>query len=154
MVMDLRYQRRLAAEILGVGENNIVFDPEQLDRISNAITREDVKRLIKEGIIKIEVPQRNSRGRWKILHEAKKKGRYRGPGSRKGSSSARTDHHYEWVYRIRKIRQFLKWLRDHEIIDSKTYRKLYRLSKGGAFDSLAALKRYMKDNNLLPSNFK
>ncbi|MCC6058463.1 MAG: 50S ribosomal protein L19e, partial [Desulfurococcaceae archaeon] len=56
--------------------------------------------------------------------------------------------------RIRKIRRFLKWLRDQKIIDSKTYRRLYRLAKGGAFDSLASLKRYLKENNLLPPDFK
>jgi len=152
--MDLRYQRRLAAEVLGVGENNIIFDPEHLDRVANAVTREDIKKLVEEGIIKVENPRRNSRGRWRIRHEARKKGRHRGPGSRKGSLSARTSHYYRWVYRIRKIRRFLKWLRDQEIIDSKTYRRLYRLAKGGAFDSLASLKRYLKENNLLPPDFK
>lgn len=152
--MDLHYQRRLAAEILGVGENNIVFDLEQLDKIANAVTREDIKRLIKEGIIRAEVQRRNSRGRWREFHNAKKEGRHRGPGSRKGSSEARTEHHYKWVYKIRKIRRFLKWLRDHEIIDSRTYRRLYRLAKGGSFDSLATLKRYMKDHNLLPQHIR
>ncbi|MCC6057952.1 MAG: 50S ribosomal protein L19e, partial [Desulfurococcaceae archaeon] len=55
--MDLRYQRRLAAEVLGVGENNIIFDPEHLDRVANAVTREDIKKLVEEGIIKVENPR-------------------------------------------------------------------------------------------------
>ncbi|MEM4788980.1 MAG: 50S ribosomal protein L19e [Ignisphaera sp.] len=152
--MNLRYQRRLAAEILGVGENNIIFDPKQQDRIANAVTREEIKRLIKEGIIRVEPPRRNSKGRWKEFHEARKEGRHRGPGRRKGAISARIDHYNDWVYKIRKIRTFLRWLRDHEIIDRKTYRYLYRMAKGGAFNSLAALKRYMKDHNLLPQDFK
>lgn len=152
--MDLRYQRRLAAEILGVGENNIVFDSENIDRVSSAVTREDIKRLIKEGIIKAEPPQRNSRGRWKEFHEDRKKGRHRGFGRRKGTTDARTEHLHQWVYRIRKIRRFLKWLRDHEVIDRRTYRRLYRMAKGGVFNSLASLKRYMKDHGLLPQDFK
>lgn len=152
--MDLRYQKRLVAEILGVGESKIVFDSEQLDRIANAVTREDIKRLVKEGVIRVEPPERNSRGRWREFHEARKEGRHRGFGRRKGAINARIDHHHEWVYRIRKIRLFLRWLRDREMIDRKTYRKLYRMAKGGTFDSLAALKRYMKDHNLLPQDFK
>lgn len=152
--MDLSYQKRLAAEIIGVGESKIVFDETQLERIANAVTREDIKRLIDEGIIYAELPHRNSRGRWKILHEARKKGRHRGPGRRKGSATARTKHLYRWVYRIRKIRKFLKWLRDHEIIDKKTYRMLYRKAKGGVFDSVVALKRYMKELGLLPQDYR
>lgn len=152
--MDLSYQKRLAAEILGVGESRIVFDEEQIDRISSATTKDDIRRLIKDGAIYVELPRRNSRGRWKSFHEARKEGRHRGEGRRKGRFGARTDHQYRWVYRIRKIRRFLKWLRDNNIIDSKTYRMLYRKAKGGTFDNLSSLKRYMKDHGLLPQNFK
>lgn len=152
--MDLSYQRRVAAEILGVGENNIVFDETKIDRIANAITREDIKKLIKEGAIYYQPPRRNSRGRWKVFHEARKKGRHRGYGKRKGAAGARSNHLYEWVYRIRKIRRYLQWLRDHEIIDRRTYRILYRKAKGGLFDSLSSLKRYMKDLGLLSKENK
>ncbi|MEM0371028.1 MAG: 50S ribosomal protein L19e [Ignisphaera sp.] len=152
--MDLSYQRRLAAEILGVGESRIAFNMEQIDKVVNATTKDDIRRLIKDGIIYIELPRRNSRGRWKIFHEARKEGRHRGAGRRKGKAGARTDHKYKWVYRIRKIRAFLKWLRNNNIIDRRTYRILYRKAKGGTFDSLSSLKRYMKDHGLLPQNFK
>ncbi len=152
--MDLRYQRRLAAEVLGVGETRIRFDPEQLDRVASAVTREDIKRLIKDGVIRVEPPHSNSRGRWRIWHEQRKKGRHRGPGRRKGSKNAREDRKEKWVHTIRKIRRFLRWLRDHGIIDRRTYRKLYMMAKGGAFDSLSALKRYMKDHGMLPQDYK
>uniref|UniRef100_A0A7C2VAX9 Large ribosomal subunit protein eL19 n=1 Tax=Ignisphaera aggregans TaxID=334771 RepID=A0A7C2VAX9_9CREN len=152
--MDLRYQRRLAAEILDVGENKVVFDPTQLDRIANAVTREDIVRLIRDGAIGVKRPSRNSRGRWREFHKERKEGRHRGFGRRKGPASARTDHYHEWVSKIRKIRRFLKWLRDHEIIDRRTYRMLYRKAKGGAFNSLSSLKRYMKDHNLLPPEYR
>jgi len=152
--MDLRYQRRLAAEILGVGETRIRFDPEQLDRVASAVTREDIKRLIKDGVISVELPHSNSRGRWRIRHEQRKKGRRRGPGRRKGSKNAREDRKEKWVNTIRKIRRFLRWLRDHGVIDRRTYRKLYMMAKGGAFDSLSSLKRYMKDRGLLPQDYK
>ncbi len=152
--MDLSYQRRLAAEILGVGETRIRFDPEQLDRIASAVTREDVRRLIKDGAITVEPPHSNSRGRWRYRHEQRKKGRRRGPGRRKGAKGARMDEKEAWMNRIRKIRRFLRWLRDHGVIDRRTYRKLYLMAKGGAFESLSALKRYMKDHGLLPQDYR
>ncbi len=151
--MDLSYQRRLAAEILGVGESRIRFDPENLDKVASAVTREDIRRLIKEGIIYVEPEHSNSRGRWRIRHEQRKKGRRRGPGRRKGSAGARQDKKRVWVNKIRKLRRFLRYLRDKGIIDRKTYRKLYMMAKGGAFDSLASLKRYMKDHGLLPPDY-
>lgn len=152
--MDLRYQRRLAAEVLGVGETRIRFDPEQLDRVATAVTREDIKKLIKDGVISVEPPHINSRGRWRLRHEQRKKGRRRGPGRRKGSKNAREDRKEKWVNTIRKIRRFLRWLRDHGIIDRKTYRKLYMMAKGGTFESLSSLKRYMRDRGLLPQDYK
>ena len=152
--MDLRYQRRLAAEVLGVGESRIRFDPEQLDRVASAVTREDIKKLVKDGVITVEPQHSNSRGRWRIWHEQRKKGRHRGPGRRKGSRSAREDRKERWVHTIRKIRRFLRWLRDNGVIDRRTYRRLYMMAKGGAFDSLSTLKRYMKDHGMLPHDYK
>jgi len=152
--MDLSYQRKLAAAVLGVGESRIRFDTEQLDRVASAVTREDIKRLIKDGVIFIEPPHSNSRGRWRIWHEQRKKGRHRGPGRRKGAKGGREGKKERWVNTIRKIRRFLRWLRDHGVIDRRTYRKLYLMAKGGAFDSLATLKRYMKDHGMLPQDYK
>jgi large subunit ribosomal protein L19e len=152
--MDFSYQRRLAAEILGVGENRIRFDPAALDKVEAAITREEVKKLIDEGIIYAVQERRNSRGRIREFHEERKEGRHRGYGRRKGEKGARADPKTQWMNRIRKLRAFLKWLRDHGIIDRRTYRMLYRKAKGGAFDSLVSLKRYMKEHGLLPQDYK
>ncbi|HDD33891.1 MAG TPA: 50S ribosomal protein L19e, partial [Thermofilaceae archaeon] len=44
--MWARMVRRLAAEILGVGESRVWIDPEKLERVETAVTREDVRRLI------------------------------------------------------------------------------------------------------------
>uniref|UniRef100_A0A7C5UXU7 Large ribosomal subunit protein eL19 n=1 Tax=Ignisphaera aggregans TaxID=334771 RepID=A0A7C5UXU7_9CREN len=152
--MDLSYQKKLAAKILGVGETRIKVDVSQIDRVSTAVTREEVKRLIKDGIIYTEYAKGNSRGRWRKFHASRKEGRHRGYGKRKGAEGARQELEELWVYRVRKLRRFLKWLRDHGTIDKKTYRMLYRKVKGGAFDSLATLKRYMKDHGILPQSFR
>ena len=142
---DLSIQKRLAAEVLGVGVSRIRVDPNRIEDVEAALRREDIKRLIKEGAIYAIPERRNSRGRWKVRHERKKKGRRSGPGSRKGAKDARMDSKRMWVMTIRKIRRFLRWLRDHEIIDKRTYRRLYMLAKGGTFRSLADLKRHLQE---------
>ncbi|MEM3574244.1 MAG: 50S ribosomal protein L19e, partial [Candidatus Bathyarchaeia archaeon] len=50
--MSLRTQRRMAAEILGVGIDRVWMNPDDIEKIESAITREDVRRLIHEGSIK------------------------------------------------------------------------------------------------------
>ncbi|MEM0043437.1 MAG: 50S ribosomal protein L19e [Sulfolobales archaeon] len=149
--MDLSIQRRLAAEILGVGENNIRFNLERLEDISKAFRREEIKALIEDGAIYYVKPHRNSRGRINILKEKKRKGRRRGQGSRKGARGARADEEEVWVNRIRKIRRYLKYLKNSEIIDSKTFRRLYRMAKGGHFRSLASLKQYLEAEGIIRS---
>ncbi|MEM3727115.1 MAG: 50S ribosomal protein L19e, partial [Candidatus Bathyarchaeia archaeon] len=50
--MNLKTQKRLAASILKAGETRIKIDPEQIDKVESAITREEIKKLIHEGVIK------------------------------------------------------------------------------------------------------
>lgn len=149
--MDYRLQRRLAAEIFGVGESRIWIspDPENEEEISQAVTKRDIVALYKRGIIDILPKKGNSRGRWRKRHGQRRKGRRRGYGKRKGVATARSDPKEEWMSRIRKIRRYLKWLRDHGVIDRSTYRRYYRLAKGGAFRSLGDLKRHMAEAGVI-----
>jgi len=146
---DLSLQKRLAAEILGVGESRIWIDPNRIEDVADAITREEIRGLIKDGVIQVKPVHSNSRERWRRRHLQRKKGRRRGYGKRKGKKTARKDKKEEWMNRIRKIRRFLRYLRDNGIIDRKTYRRLYMLAKGGTFHSLASLKHYMKEHGIL-----
>ncbi len=146
---DLSLQKRLAAEVLGVGESRIWIDPEEIDRVMDAITREEIKRLIHDGVIKVKPVHGNSRARWRIRHEQRKKGRRRGHGRRKGDKTARHDDKEDWMNRIRKMRRFLRYLRDHNVIDRRTYRRLYRLAKGGVFKNLSSLKHYLKEHGIV-----
>ncbi len=138
--------KRMAAELLGVGESRIWIDPTKLEEVSGVVSKEDVRRLIKDGIIKKLPEESNSRARWRVRHEQRKKGRRRGPGKRKGVKTARQDPKEVWMGRIRRMRRFLRYLRDHEIIDRRTYRRLYMLAKGGMFHSLSHLKLYLKEH--------
>jgi len=137
--------RRLAAEILGVGVHRVWIDPQQLERVATVISKEEVRKLIKEGVIRKRPVKGISRHRIRIRKMKKKRGRRRGPGSRKGP---RYDERELWISRIRAIRKFLKHLRDRKIIDKRTYRRLYLLAKGGTFRNVSHLKTYIKEHKL------
>ncbi len=137
--------RRMAAEILGVGKHRIWIDPDKIDEVIGAVTRDDVRRLIKEGIIKARPVKGVSRVRARERHRKKRKGRRRGPGTRKGT---KIDDRDLWISRIRAIRKFLKYLRRRRIITRQVYRSLYRKAKGGEFPNIAYLKMYIRERNL------
>ncbi|MEM4452578.1 MAG: 50S ribosomal protein L19e [Thermosphaera sp.] len=146
---DLSLQKRLAAEVLGVGVSRIRIDPARADDVSAAITREDIRKLIKEGAIWVEPVHGIAGVSSKVRRVQRSKGRRRGHGKRKGVKTARLEDKEAWMARIRKMRRFLRYLRDKNMIDKRTYRRLYRLAKGGAFKSLASLKLYLRENKIL-----
>lgn len=146
---DLTLQKRIAADIMGVGVNNVRFDPERLEDIEKAFRREEIKALIEDGAIYAIKPSRNSRGRWRVLHEKRKKGRRRGHGSRKGKRGARSDKKRDWINRVRKMRRYIKMLKEKGVIDARQHRELYMKIKGGAFKNLSSLKMYLKSVGLI-----
>lgn len=141
---DVSTQKRLAAKILGVGVSRIYISPQHLEDVSQAITKDDVRSLIKMGFIKVRPPSTPSRGRKRILRLKKSRGKRKSAGSRKGAAGARRKPEVEWVHRVRKQREYIKKLRREGVIDSKTYRMLYLKIKGGVFSSLNSLKNYVK----------
>jgi large subunit ribosomal protein L19e len=147
--MDVSVQRRIAAEILKCGIERVWINPTQLDRVKMAMSKDDIRALIKEGVIKKKQKKGISSARVKKLKEQRKKGRRRGPGSRRGAAGARTPQKEKWMATIRALRKTLKQLRDTGKIDRKVYRKLYRMAKGGAFRSRGHLFLYMKEHELL-----
>ncbi len=147
--MNLKTQKRLAATVLKCSPERVVFDNERLDEIKEAITKTDIKLLISDKGIKKKNKKSISRGRTKKAKVQKKKGRRRGPGSRKGKYGARTPKKKTWTNSIRLQRKFLKQLRDKKLLTTKDYRILYRKSKGGFFRSLSHVKLYINENNLI-----
>jgi large subunit ribosomal protein L19e len=125
---NLSVQRELAAKVLGVGKDRIVFDPDRIEDIEDAITREDIRRLYKEGAIKIKPVKGISRSRKRVKAE-KRKARGRGPGRKKGP---RVSSKRLWVNQVRAVRKLLRLLKQKGEIDNKTYRDLYMKVKGGA----------------------
>jgi large subunit ribosomal protein L19e len=145
---DLKSQRRLAAQILKVGQNRVWIDPERIDDADAAITREEIKKLIHEGIVKTLSEKGVSRGRARILHEKRKEGRRSGPGSRTGSPRARISRKEAWTSKIRALRKRLRKLKTNKIINVSSYRKVYKMASSGRFESVAELDRYLKSHEI------
>ena len=143
---DLTAQRRLAADILDVGKNRVWLDPERQGDIADAITREDVRELIDEGVIGSKDAKSNSRGRARERAEKRSYGHGTGAGSRKGKAGGRQDEKEEWQSTIRAQRNTLKELRDEGELDASDYRSLYDQASGGEFDSVADLTRHIEEN--------
>ena len=142
--MDVSYQRRVAASMLKCGVNRVWINPEHLDEVAEAITREDIRELIDRNIIQKKQKKGVSRGRARYIAQQKKKGRRKGPGSRKGSKNATISKKERWMNTIRPIRATLKELRDEGKIDRHTYRRYYRRAKGGVYKSKAHLLLHLK----------
>ena len=146
--MNLKSQRKLASKMLKVGENRVWMDPERTEDIEIAITRQDVRKLIHEGAISPKPKTGISRSRVKIYHSQRKRGRHRGSGKRTGKKTARVSGKELWMGRIRSIRNKLKELRRRRIISSLTYRRLYLLAKGGTFEDVPHLIRYVETQGM------
>ena len=139
--MSLKSQKRLAAALMGGGLNRVWIDPEETDRVQSAITREEVKTLIREGRIHLRPKTGVSRGRWRS-----RAGRRKKAGSRKGGQKPGKE---AWVLRIRAIRRHLRFLRDKRQLDGPVYAKLLGMAKGGAFRSGSHVDEYVKARQLL-----
>lgn len=146
--MSLKSQRRLAAELLKVGEGRVWIDPDRLEDVEAAITREEIRRLIHEGAIKTLPKQGVSRARARVLQEKKREGLRRGPGLKSGSAQARVSKKEAWMKKIRALRKGLREMKARRIITQSAYRRLYDMAGSGAFESTADMERYIKAQGL------
>jgi large subunit ribosomal protein L19e len=147
---DLRNQRRLAADVMAVGANRVRIDPDRLEEVAGAVTRGDVRKLVKAGVITRAQKQGVSRGRGRHLDKQKAKGRRSGPGSRKGAMYARLPRKDRWMALIRALRDELRGLREKGAIDRAVYREYYVRAKGGQFRSRAHMVTHMRTEGVLP----
>ena len=106
-MVNLRMQKRLAASILKCGRRKIWLDPNEMNDIGMANTRQAVRKLIRDGFV-IKKPQKiHSRFRARRRAIEKKKGRHLGHGSRKGTRNARNNVKLLWMKRQRSWRRLL-----------------------------------------------
>lgn len=146
--MSLKNQRRLAAEILKVGESRVWIDPDRAEDVEIAITRDEIRRLIHELAIRRRPKSGVSRARARTLHEKKKKGLRRGPGRKSGSTRARISKKKAWMKKVRPLRKKLRELKTSHTITESVYRHLYNMAGSGEFESTADMERHIKTRGL------
>jgi large subunit ribosomal protein L19e len=139
---DLSSQRRLAADVMDVGENRVWFDPDEQGEIAEAITREDIRELVQQGTVDSKNAKSNSRGRARERNEKRAYGHRKGPGNRRGTAGAREDRKEAWISRIRAQRRRLKELRENDTLNRTQYRTLYDKAGGGEFESVDRLESF------------
>jgi len=143
---DLSAQRRLAADVMDVGQSRVWFDPDAQGDIAEAITREDVRELVDEGTIRAQEKKGNSKGRSRERKDKRAYGHQKGPGSRKGKAGARENEKEKWQQQIRAQRKKLNELRGNGELTRSQYRELYDKARGGEFRSVQYLLNYIDDN--------
>ncbi len=140
----MKLQRRLAARILKCSPKRVFLDPTKAAEIKEAITKADIRSLIKTGAIKKTPKRGTSKSRIRKRKQTLRK-RHRGHGSRKGKQGARLPRKTAWINHIRIQRRFLKELKEQETIGKKTYRNLYLKCKGGFFRSKRHIQLYLTE---------
>ena len=146
--MKLKLQQRLSSDVFKRSPKKIHFNEEMLDDIKEAITKADIRGLIKKNAIIVEPIRGISRVRARKTAVQKSKGRQKGKGSRKGKKTSRLPSKRAWMNKIRLQRDLLKELRTKDLISRGNFRTLYLKAKGGFFRNRRHLKIYINDNSL------
>jgi large subunit ribosomal protein L19e len=150
--MNLKLQKTIAAKIAKRSPKKIRFNPERIPDIKEAITKTDVRSLIKDGAIFVNEDNGVSRVRARKRASQKRKGRQNGDGRKKGKKNTRLEPKLNWIIRVRAQREFIRTLKSR--IDSNVFKNLLSKIKGGYFRSLRHIKLYITEHKLVKENEK
>ncbi len=145
--MSIKLTKRVAADLMKRGKNAVRIKEDSLEDATKAITREDVRDLIKKNAVYAKPKKKVLSLHGKLLKEKRKKGRARGPGRKRGTTKARTGDLY--MKKIRAQRRIIKQLKEDKVIDNLTFKKFYALVKGGTFANKSSLLNHIKTHGIM-----
>ena len=144
--MELNKAKEIAATLMKVGVGKIYLDPKNASKIKEAMTKDDIRGLIADRIIKKRQDNSQSKGRTRKLKVQKQKGRKRGKGKRKGTKKPRTEKKKTWINKVRAQRRTLKEIRaeNPDAVAEKGYSNVYKKIKGNYFKGKKYLREYIE----------
>ena len=147
--MNLKVQKKIAGRIMKISPKKVKIDFSRAEDLKEAITKKDIRGLIKEKAITRKKGREKSRSGPRKIKKQKSKGNRKNAGSKKGKVTARMSKKDRWIVKIRAQRKFLKELRDNKKIDHKVYGEIYRKTKGGFFRSRRHITIYLEEHGLI-----
>lgn len=127
--MQLGKKRELTARTLKVGKEKVIFNKERLDEIKEAITKQDIRELLRSNAIFIK----EKKGKKKIK---KRKTRRRDGSIKKKVNTRKRDY----MTITRKLRAFVAEVKKKKIITNDEFRKLRKEIRMKNFKSKSQMK--------------